>query len=70
MRGDHDELKIFLKIRLIPPRIDQKLKNKRRNYMLLKREIGLEIVDDGAGRERRLRRRGRDSLLRRLSSGI
>ena len=29
--GDHDELKIFLEIRLIPSRIDQKLKNKGGN---------------------------------------
>ena len=28
MQGDHDELEIFLEIRLIPSRIDQKLKNK------------------------------------------
>ena len=28
MRGEHDELKIFLEIRLIPSRIDQKMKNK------------------------------------------
>ena len=27
MRGDHDEIEIFLEIRLIPSRIDQKLKN-------------------------------------------
>ena len=44
MRGDHDELEIFLKICLIPSRIDQKLKNKEGKYMLLKREIGPKIV--------------------------
>ena len=42
--GDHDELKIFLEIRLIPSRIDQKFKNKRGEYMLLKREIDPKIV--------------------------
>ena len=36
--------------------------------MLLKREIGPTIVGDGAGHERRLRRRGSGSLVRRLSS--
>ena len=29
MRGDHDELEIFLKICLIPSRIDQKLGEKK-----------------------------------------
>ena len=43
-QGDHDELKIFLKIRLIPSRIDQKFKNKEGKYMLLKREIGPMIM--------------------------
>ena len=33
--------------------------------MLLKGGIRLEIVGDGASRERRLRRRGSDSLVRR-----
>ena len=42
--GDHDELEIFLEIRLIPSRIDQKLKNKEGKYMVLKREIGPTIV--------------------------
>ena len=36
MWGDHDELEIFLEIRLIPSRIDQKLKNKEGKYMLFK----------------------------------
>ena len=38
--GDHDELEIFLEIRLIPSRIDQKLKNKEGKYMLLKGKLG------------------------------
>ena len=37
MRGDHEELKTFLEIRLIPSRIDQKLKNKGENTSVLKR---------------------------------
>ena len=40
MRGEHDELEIFLATRLISSRVDQKLKNKRGKYMLLKRELG------------------------------
>ena len=36
--------------------------------MLLKKEIRPTIVGDGASRERRLRRRGSGSLIRRLSS--
>ena len=42
MQGDHDELKIFLEIRLIPSRIDQKLKNKERVHGFLKRKLGLK----------------------------
>ena len=38
------ELKTFLETRLISSRVDQKLKNKRGEYMLLKREIGPKIV--------------------------
>ena len=38
--GDHDELKIFLKIRLIPSRIDQKLRTKKGEYMLFKENFG------------------------------
>ena len=49
---DHEKLKTFLETRLISSRVDQKLKNKRRKYMLLKREIRLEIVGDVAGRGR------------------
>ena len=44
MRGEHDELEIFLQTRLISSRVDQKLKNKEGKYMLLKREIRPEIV--------------------------
>ena len=39
MRGDHDELEIFLEIRLIPSRIDQKLKNKEEIHGFLKGEL-------------------------------
>ena len=38
--GDHDELEIFLEIRLIPSRIDQKFRFKGRIHGILKREIG------------------------------
>ena len=60
--GGHDELKIFLEIRLIPSRIDQKLKNKRGKYMGFKEKLGpkswpLEAVV-GVG----LMRRGDDSM--------
>ena len=37
------ELKTFLEICLISSRIDQKLKRKEGNYMLLKRKIGPRI---------------------------
>ena len=36
MRGDHDELEVFLEIRLIPSRIDQKLVFKGRIHGFLK----------------------------------
>ena len=39
MRADHDELEIFLEIRLIPSRIDQQFKNKGRNTSVLKRKF-------------------------------
>ena len=52
------ELKTFLETRLISSRVDQKLKNNEGVHGFLKREIGLEIVSDGASREHRLRRRG------------
>ena len=39
MRGDHNELEIFLKICLIPSRIDQKLKNKWRIHGFLKGKL-------------------------------
>ena len=38
-QGDRDELEIFLEIRLIPSRIDQKLKNKGRNTLVLKGKL-------------------------------
>ena len=50
MRGDHDELEIFLETRLISSRVDQKLKNKEGKYMLLKREIGPRIMGHWSGR--------------------
>ena len=34
------ELKTFLETRLISSRVDQKLKNKRMKYMLLKKKLG------------------------------
>ena len=52
MRGNHDEPKIFLEIRLIPSRIDQKFKNKEREIHAFKEGIRLEIVGDGAGHGR------------------
>ena len=55
MRGDHDELKIFLEIRLIPSGIDQKLKNKEREIRAFKEGIRPEIVAIGSGRGRRLK---------------
>ena len=60
MRGEHDELEIFLKTRLISSRVDQKLKNKEGVHEFLKREIGpkswaMEVV---VGAESRRRGRG------------
>ena len=43
MRGDHDELEIFLEICLIPSRIDQKLKEKKGEYTGFKGKIRPEI---------------------------
>ena len=37
--GDHDELEIFLEIRLIPSRIDQKLREKKGEYTGFKGKI-------------------------------
>ena len=54
-RGDHDELRIFLEIRLIPSRIDQKFKNKRGEMYAFKEGIRPEIVAIGSGRGRRLK---------------
>ena len=42
MRGEHDELEIFLETRLISSRVDQKLKNKEEKYMVLKRKLSLK----------------------------
>ena len=52
MRGDHDTLEIFLEIRLIAFTNRSKVKFQREKYIGFKEEIGLEIVGDGAGRER------------------
>ena len=60
MWGDHEELEIFLEIRLIPSQIDQKLKNKDGKYMLLKGNfarrswpidavVGAELMRRGGG---------------------
>ena len=38
------EIKTFLETRLISSRVDQKLKNKRRNTLVFKEEIGPKIV--------------------------
>ena len=64
MPGNHDELEIFLKTRLISSRVDQKLKNKEGKYMLLKGELGpifrpIEAVVGAV-----LRSRGSDSVVR------
>ena len=70
MRGDDDELKIFLEIRLIPSRIDQKLKNKEGKYMLLKGKLGPILRPFDAIVEAVLRGHGSDSLGRCRSSRI
>ena len=70
MRGDHDELKIFLEIRLIPSRIDQKLKNKEGKYMLLKGKLGPILRPFDAIVEAILRGHGSDFLGRCRSSRI
>ena len=48
--GGHDELKIFLEIRLIPSQIDQKLRTKKGEYMLFKEKFGSKIVGHWSGR--------------------
>ena len=48
--GDHDELEIFLKIWLIPSRINQKLKHKGGKYIGFKEENWPEIMGDRGGR--------------------
>ena len=65
MRGDHDELEIFLEICLIPSRIDQKLKNKGRIHGFLKGKLGpiLRQFDVDVGAD--WKRRGSDSPRRR-----
>ena len=49
MRGEHDELEIFLETRLISSRVDQKLKNKEREIHAFKEGIRPEIVAIGSG---------------------
>ena len=70
LRGDHDELEIFLEIRLIPSRIDQKLKKKEGKSMLLKGKLGpiLSAIKAVVGVV--LQGRGGDSLVRRRCSRI
>ena len=62
MWGDHNELEIFLEIRFIPSRMDQKLKNKERVHGFLKREIGPNswVIEAVVGAV--FRGRGGDSL--------
>ena len=64
------ELKTFLETRLISSRVDQKLKNKREKYMLLKREIGPILRAMKAVVEAVCKGRGSVSLGRRCSSRI
>ena len=42
--GDHDELKIFLEICLVPSRIDQKLKFQREKTLLFKGKFSPKIM--------------------------
>ena len=46
MRGDHDELEIFLEIYLIPSQSDQKFRTKKGEYMLFKEKFGPKMVAD------------------------
>ena len=62
MRGDHDELEIFLEIRLFPSRIDQKLRTKKGSTSVLKRKIGPKIVAIGEVVEAVFRGRGSGSF--------
>ena len=55
MRGDHDEVKFFLEIRLIPSRIDQKLRRKKGEIHAFKEGIRPEIVAIGSSRGRCLK---------------
>ena len=52
MRGEHDELEIFLETRLISSRVDQKLKNKEREIHAFKEGNWPEIVGDRCGHGR------------------
>ena len=70
MRGDHDELEIFLEICLIPSRIDQNLRTKKGITSVLKRKISPESWAIEAVVEAVLQGRGRKSLARRRSSRI
>ena len=56
------ELKTFLETRLISSRVDQKLRTKKGEYMLLKREIGPKIVAIELVVGADLKRRGSGSL--------
>ena len=67
---DHDELKIFLEIRLIPSRIDQKLRTKKRVHGFLKGELGRRSWVIGADVDADLQHRGSGFLARRRSSRI
>ena len=64
MRGDHDELEIFLEICLIPSRIDQKLKDKGRIHGFLKEKLAQKSCAIEAVVGADLRGRGSDSLAR------
>ena len=68
-RGSRD-LKTFLETRLISSQVDQKLKNKGRNTLVLKRKICPISWVIGAVVEAVFLGRGSDSLGRRRSFGI
>ena len=69
-KGDRDELEIFLKIGLIPSRIDQKLKNKGRIHCFLKGELAQKSWAIEAVVEAICMGRGSVSLRRRRGFGI
>ena len=56
--GDHDDLEIFLKIRLIPSRIDQKFKNNEEIHGVLKGKLAQKSWAVDAFMGANLRRRG------------